>query len=224
MHKGDQQIFVESKGLPLQASSHSQNYYSAISMIKTRQKLIEVARELFAQKGVDATTMNDIATASNKGRRTLYTYFRNKEDIFYAVIEDELAHLSKELGKVSKLNLTPEKKIVMLIYTHLKLVQDVVQRNGTLRAKFFTDITMVERVRRKFDFEELQAIRQILQEGIEQGKFLVENVNLTADVIHYAVKGIEVPFMFNWVGRGLSTEESIGIVERLISRALGVQL
>ena len=41
--------------------------------IKTREKLIEVARQLFARKGIENTTMNDIANASEKGRRTNYT-------------------------------------------------------------------------------------------------------------------------------------------------------
>ena len=35
-----------------------------MSITKTRQKLIEVARELFARKGIEGTTMNDIATTS----------------------------------------------------------------------------------------------------------------------------------------------------------------
>ena len=47
-------------------------------MSKTRDMLIDVARQLFAKDGVENTTMNDIAKASNKGRRTLYTYFKNK--------------------------------------------------------------------------------------------------------------------------------------------------
>ena len=50
-------------------------------VLKTRDKLIEVARQLFAQKGEENTTMNDIAVASEKGRRTVYTYFKNKKEI-----------------------------------------------------------------------------------------------------------------------------------------------
>ena len=34
-----------------------------------------LARQLFAKNGLESTTMNDIATASGKGRRTLYTYY-----------------------------------------------------------------------------------------------------------------------------------------------------
>lgn len=47
-----------------------------MTVLKTRAKLVDVARQLFAKKGVDATTMNDIAVASKKGRRTLYTYLK----------------------------------------------------------------------------------------------------------------------------------------------------
>jgi len=57
---------------------------------KTKNNLIDVARQLFAKKGVENTTMNDIAEASQRGRRTLYTYFSSKNEIYKAVIESEL--------------------------------------------------------------------------------------------------------------------------------------
>ena len=50
----------------------------AMAVSKTREKLVDVARQLFAKMGVENTTMNDIAMASQKGRRTLYTYFKSK--------------------------------------------------------------------------------------------------------------------------------------------------
>ena len=50
-----------------------------MTVSKTRAKLVDVARQLFAKNGVDETTMNDIALASKKGRRTLYTLAVMKE-------------------------------------------------------------------------------------------------------------------------------------------------
>ena len=35
-----------------------------MSILKTRQKLVDIARQLFAKKGIEGTTMNDIAVAS----------------------------------------------------------------------------------------------------------------------------------------------------------------
>lgn len=81
-----------------------------MSITKTRQKLLEVARSLFAHRGLEATTMNDIAAASGRGRRTLYTYFRNKEEIYYAVIKEELERLSDKMGVVMTLEAEPEEK------------------------------------------------------------------------------------------------------------------
>ena len=69
-------------------------------MSKTRKILVDTARQLFAQKGIDNTTMNNIALASGKGRRTLYTYFRSKTEVYQAVIESELSHLIHQLGDV----------------------------------------------------------------------------------------------------------------------------
>ena len=64
---------------------------------KTRERLLDVARQLFASNGVEKTTMNDIATASDKGRRTIYTYFKNKKEIYEAVIERESEAIVQKL-------------------------------------------------------------------------------------------------------------------------------
>lgn len=194
-----------------------------MSISKTRQKLIDVARELFAKKGIEATTMNDIAAQSGRGRRTLYTYFRNKEEIYSAVVESELEYISREMDKVVQANIAPEKKIVQVVYKHLSLIADIVKRNGNINAEFFRDINKVERTRKRFDMEEIFAIRSILQQGIEMGTFEVENINLTADIIHFAIKGMEVPYIFDKVGNGISVEDSIPLAERIICRALGVK-
>ena len=108
-----------------------------MSIAKTRQKLIEVARDLFAHNGLEATTMNDIAQASGKGRRTLYTYFRNKEEIYKAVVEEELERLSERMELVAAQDAAPERKILTLIYAHLNAMRETVARNGSLRAEFF---------------------------------------------------------------------------------------
>ena len=70
-------------------------------VVKTREKLIEVARQLFVHKGLENTTMNDIANASEKGRRTIYTYFRNKKEIYNAVIEAEADKMTAQLKAIA---------------------------------------------------------------------------------------------------------------------------
>ena len=119
-----------------------------MSISKTRQKLVDVARQLFAKNGIANTTMNDIAVASGKGRRTLYTYFNRKEDVYSAVIEAELERLSDKLDEVAAMKMRPQDKIIELIYTHLSMIRETAVRNGNLRAEFFRNIWMVERCER----------------------------------------------------------------------------
>ena len=84
-------------------------------MSKTREMLVDVARQLFAKSGLENTTMNDIAIASRKGRRTLYTYFKNKNEIYWAVVESELAHLLQRLKDIAnKISLL--KKNLLIIF------------------------------------------------------------------------------------------------------------
>ena len=127
-----------------------------MTVSKTKAKLVDVARQLFAKMGVENTTMNDIALASKKGRRTLYTYFKSKDEIYLAVVESELDILSDMMKRVADKNISPDDKLLELIYTRLDAVKEVVYRNGTLRAYFFRDIWRVEKVRKKFDAKEIQ--------------------------------------------------------------------
>ena len=185
---------------------------------KTKNKLIDVARRLFAKNGIDGTTMNDIALASGKGRRTLYTYFKSKEDIFYAVIEMEMERMSERLRTIADKELEPEDKLVQLVYTHLSLIKETVIRNGNLRAEFFRDIWLVEKVRKTFDRTEVEILQKIIMQGIRQGKLDVVNIQLSVEIIHYCIKGLEVPYIFGRLGN--SIQMSRPMVKQVIHRAM----
>lgn len=191
-----------------------------MAVLKTRNILVDVARQLFAKKGLESTTMNDIAIASGKGRRTLYTYFKNKEEVYLAVIIAELERLSEKMSEVADKHLSPEDKLVEIIYAHLNLIKEAVSRNGNLRAEFFRDIWMVEKVRKNFDQSEIKLFTRVLEEGIESDEFNIENVSLVAEVMHYCVKGMEVPYIYGRLGDGLNQTNSRPLVRNLVHRAL----
>ena len=192
-----------------------------MAVSKTRAKLVDVARQLFAKKGVDDTTMNAIAVASKKGRRTLYTYFQSKEDIYMAVVESELEMLSDAMEQVAKKDITPDEKILKLIETHLDSIKMVVYRNGTLRAGFFRNIWRVEAVRKNFDAKEIKLFKQVLAEGKDKGIFDIDNVDIIADIVHYCIKGIEVPYIRGQIAEELDDEAGWAYVAKIVFGALG---
>lgn len=173
-------------------------------MSKTREMLIDVARQLFAREGVENTTMNDIAKASKKGRRTLYTYFKNKNEIYMAVVETELAHLVEGLRNVLPMKMPADEKLVRYIFQRMEAVKETVFRNGTLRAEFFRDIWEVEKVRKKFDAQEIEILKAILTQGVNEGIFQMPSVEVGALMLHYSLRGLDVPYI-----RGVFTELGI---------------
>ena len=192
-----------------------------MAISKTKILLVDIARQLFAKNGFENTTMNEIAVASNKGRRTLYTYFKSKEEIFMAVVQAELKRLYERMEEVARKSIAPEEKMLQLIFAHLEAVKEVVSRNGNLRGEFFRDVWQVESVRKTFDKNEIGLFRRVLNEGVDKGVFDVKNVRLTAEITHYCLKGCEVPYIYGRYAVKTS-EELYPYVKRIIQRSLGV--
>lgn len=139
---------------------------------KTRDKLIEVARQLFVHKGIENTTMNDIANASDKGRRTIYTYFKNKREIYNAVVDRESEHLVARLRRVVESPLPPAEKLRTYLETRFDIVKDAVGRSGGSFKSYLTlDFRRVDRIRRQAISKEAALFEKLMAEGIAAGAF-----------------------------------------------------
>ena len=165
------------------------------TVLKTRDKLIEIARQLFAHKGIENTTMNDIASASDKGRRTIYTYFRSKRDIYNAVVKTESDKIIDKLSAIVALPIEPEEKLMDFIFARFEAIKESVTRNGTLKAGFFRDVRKVDRARRSNTSSEANMLKQILLEGLNQGVFHIRHVEQTAMVMLLSLQGLDVPYI-----------------------------
>lgn len=180
-----------------------------MSSVKTKDMLIEKARQLFARSGFENTTMHDIAEASQRGRRTLYTYFRNKKEIYDAVIESELDNLYVQLQETVDKENTATDKLMLFFISRLEIIKEVVTRNGTLRGDFFRDIFRVENARKAFDKKEIDLLKIILEEGVQSNEFEVRDTTKTARILHFALKGLEVPYI-----RGVMTQNPKDSIDR----------
>lgn len=168
-------------------------------VIKTREKLIEVARQLFARKGLENTTMNDIANASDKGRRTLYTYFKNKREIYNAVIERESDQLVTRLRDIVALPIDPVDKLVEYLNTRFEIVEDTVKRASTttLRTRFTLDFRRLDRIRRLAVSKEQQLFNALLSEGVREGKFDARQAERLGAVETMIFQGVDYSHLRN---------------------------
>ena len=164
-------------------------------VLKTRDRFIEVARQLFARKGVENTTMNDIASASDRGRRTIYTYFKNKKDIYEAVVDSEIDKLIRSLQLIIAKPESAEEKLRQYVVVRMQTMYQIVERNGSLRAGFFRDLRKVERARKKISKREMVLLRDILEEGVDSGEFCIKDVTRMAVLLTSTIHGLDVTYI-----------------------------
>lgn len=93
--------------------AHTITYQSARGRRKTpgiEQKILQVAQLFFARRGFDDVGMNDIAREAGLSKTTLYAYFRGKQDLFKAALDELLARLPPpaELAAGSEHQQVPE--------------------------------------------------------------------------------------------------------------------
>lgn len=162
---------------------------------RTKDKLIDVARQLFAHKGVENTTMNDIASASDKGRRTIYTYFKSKTEIFNAVVNREAQSIIERIADIPSMPISPEEKLMNFIFSRFEAVKEVVGRNGSLKASFFLDVRRVDRIRRVNKHKEIVLLKEILNEGVQLGAFRIKHVDKTAEILLMAMQGLDLHYI-----------------------------
>ncbi|WP_229890037.1 TetR family transcriptional regulator, partial [Streptomyces griseomycini] len=61
---------------------------AAAQRLKMRRELAAAAMELFATKGYEATTVDEIAAAAGVARRTFFRHFRSKEEAIFPDHDD----------------------------------------------------------------------------------------------------------------------------------------
>lgn len=138
---------------------------------KTREKLIEVARQLFVYKGLENTTMNDIANASEKGRRTIYTYFRNKKEIYDAIIEDDSEKMVMALKSIAYSDLPSDEKLRGFLKLRLEQGLGLRSSSFSLKSLLKFDRRRPERIRMLVYDKQSAMFKDIIDEGIRNGIF-----------------------------------------------------
>ena len=91
---------------------------------RTRKNLKEAALVAFSEKGIDATTVEEITDKADVGKGTLYQYFDDKEEIVVILAEEAIEHLIKRIQSYESAPETLEDMLEHLLNAHYEFFVD----------------------------------------------------------------------------------------------------
>ena len=133
----------------------------------TEQKIFDAATELFLEKGVDRTSVRDIAARADINLALMNYYFRSKENLFDAILSQLVQKNTKKLIKVLDSDLGLEDKIREYVHLYIDLLSE-----NPLLVSFFMSILhrSRDRITKLKAISSLYSTDRFSQQIIEEGK------------------------------------------------------
>lgn len=160
--------------------------------LRTREKLIESAKQLFIRQGVDNTTIGDIASASDKGRRTIYTYFKNKKEIYNAVVERESDKIAGQLLGVAEMDAPAAEKLRLFVLQRMQQAKNSQSPYAIIKSLIRMDFRRAEKIRQLTWEKESAMLGGILRQGVDDGEFDEAGVRLLRSCLYTFLRSIDL--------------------------------
>jgi AcrR family transcriptional regulator len=160
-------------------------------MDEKKEHILVEAERLFAHFGIKKTTMNDIAQKTRMSKSTLYYYFKSKEEVFSEVIKKDSIQYKDKLNQAITEGETPQEKIRNYVVTRMVHLKELSNYYSTLTEEYLEQFTFVENIRKEFSEYEISALCTLLGEGVRQGIFSLDNIEMTARNFAICLKGLE---------------------------------
>ncbi len=149
-------------------------------------ELLSAALDLFVERGFASTRLEDVAKRAGVSKGTLYLYFTNKEELFKAVVRENLV---PELGQAEELVVSYDGDTVSLFY---EFILAWWERVGSTKLSGITKLVMAEAGNfpelARFYHDEVNLrgsalISRLLERGIARGEFRAVDTQALTRVI-----------------------------------------
>ncbi|MFA6583292.1 MAG: TetR/AcrR family transcriptional regulator [Elusimicrobiaceae bacterium] len=138
---------------------------------QTKAEILNAAKTLFQKYGLDKTSMEDIASATGKGKSTLYYYFKSKDEVFFAVVQKEIQEVEEKVRQAVSCQKTNSAKLRTMLAS----------RYYETKSKMLLYPIFIQETKKHFElFKDIQCavnetaicqLKEILLNGIRAGEF-----------------------------------------------------
>lgn len=151
-------------------------------MNKTKRKIFNTAVKLFAEKGYDNASTEEIAAVAGVAKGSLYYHFSKKEDIFDFMLEEGIGLLKNSVEIKTKKSNTALDKIKAVILIEVKVMVKYENFLNVVLSQIWGSEGKNKKCKHAV-FEYIKVLEEIVQEGIDNGEFFESDVEATASAI-----------------------------------------
>ena len=151
-------------------------------MNKTKRKIFETSMKLFAEKGYDATSIEEITATVGVAKGTLYYHFSRKEEIFNFLIEEGVKLLKNSIAiKTENLENSID-KIRAIVLIQIKVLVKYESFMTIILSQIWGNDSRSQMCR-NYVFDYIQMIEEIVKKGIQKGEIVEGDPNVIASGI-----------------------------------------
>ena len=152
-------------------------------MNKTKRKIFETSMKLFAEKGYDATSIEDITETVGVAKGTLYYHFTSKEEIFDFLVEEGIKLLQNSVDiKISKYSNYLD-KIKAIVLIQIKIVNKYENLINIILTQLWGKEKRHQKCQ-KLIYEYIDKIENVVKEGIVLGQIKGKDAKIIATEIY----------------------------------------
>ena len=135
-----------------------------------KERILDGALEVFKSKGLEGATMDEIAQESGFGKATLYYYFKSKEDVFSAILENGWIKIWESLEPVIANQNGPRNTFINLL---IKIAEIAQNRPGLFEFLFNAPkaIKLENQPWKEYQHRLYGVIQGLLEDGVKAGEF-----------------------------------------------------
>jgi AcrR family transcriptional regulator len=187
-------------------------------------EILEAARSVFARKGFNAATVDDIAEAAGLAKGTVYLYFPSKREIYLETVRQGLVTLQDEVRTSMDGEPDAAGKVLAFIRTRLEYCE----RNRDFMRIYYTEFNNMlihpAHVHQEFrDLYDRQAavLAKVLEDGMEYQQVRNMKAAASARIIYDMTRGLIAQRLLGW--SEASVEEDAGFLFEVIWKGVGCQ-
>lgn len=169
---------------------------------QTRDRIDRTALRLFAEKGVDQTTINDIATGAGIAEGTIYRHYPSKDELIWQLFSSNYAALAERLDMLQAREGDPRDKLRVLVHAFCALFDADPDMFGFL---LLVQHGQLPRVPRDMQTP-VKVVRDVMARAIERGLADFEDPELATAVVFGIVLQPAVFKIYGRIARSMSDQ------------------